>query len=953
MRLAQFPLWSIVLLALASPLCAHAAGDNIFAGVQVHTIRIDFSQPAYWDSLTQYYNEGLEQYMAATVTADGVVYDSVGVRLKGNASYTHPNNKKPFRLSFDEYIGSQRWDGLKGVHLNNCWEDPTFMREKLHLDFCRAAGIPAPRGNFAELYINGELWGFYSLVEHVDKTFLSSRFGASSGNLYKAVDGLLNPIISDFKWYGSDPAVYYNRYEFKTDDSPDPWTDLIAVLDSLNNSPAVLTALPPVVNLPNLYRAIAADVMLGNLDSYAGSGRNFYVYFNPSTGKMEWTIWDAGMSFGSYWGAATNYETLSLSYVSNATNRPLVGKVHSTPAFEAAYLQAACELFTEYFSASNLFPQIETIHNLIQPYVYADPRKMYTNAQFETNIVSDITVGGHRKPGLQAFITAREANIASQLAALGISCEQQVLPGDMVVNEFAADNTVILDPAGDAEDWIEFYNNTDENIDVGGMYLTDTPALHTKWQFPAGTSIAPDGYLIVWADNELTEEGLHANFKLSASGEYIILSDAAAAVLDSVGFGSQTTNLTMARIPNGTGPFVQGEPTFNADNGNGVGGLVINEFAADNTVILDPAGDAEDWIEFYNNTDESIDVGGMYLTDTPSLHTKWQFPAGTSIAADGYLIVWADNELTEAGLHANFKLSASGEYVILSDASAAVIDSVGFGAQTTNLTMARIPNGTGEFVQGTPTFNASNGYGNMVTPGEVVINEFLASNGSFPDPAGELDDWIELYNTTDHDIALGGLYLSDDPAAPNKWQFPDGTTIATDGYLLIWADEDLDQEGLHAGFKLSSGGESVVFSNPDLSVVDSTSFGAQTIDVSMARIPNGTGPFVAADTPTPGAANENPGAVAGGAVARTGLGVIAPNPVLQRATLEFALAQSGWVQLQIFDVQGRKVATLVDGEMAAGDYRASFDGRPLASGVYLCRLHSGEVVAERRLLVVR
>ena len=174
--------------------------------------------------------------MPATVTADGVVYDSVGVRLKGNASYTHPNDKKPFRLSFDEYIGTQRWDGLKGIHLNNCWEDPTFMREKLHLDFARAAGIPAPRGSFAELYLNGELWGFYSMVEHVDKTFLTSRFGDNGGNLYKAVDGLLGGPISDFKWYGSNPAAYYTHYEFKTDDSLDPWTDLVAVIDSLNNS---------------------------------------------------------------------------------------------------------------------------------------------------------------------------------------------------------------------------------------------------------------------------------------------------------------------------------------------------------------------------------------------------------------------------------------------------------------------------------------------------------------------------------------------------------------------------------------------------------------------------------------------------------------------------------------------------------------------------------------------
>jgi spore coat protein CotH len=417
----RFRWWPIFLWPTAIVPCAFgAAGDNIFAGLQVHTVAIDFAQPAYWDSLTHYYDEGLEQYMAARVTVDGVPYDSVGVRLKGNASYTHPNQKKPFRLSFDEYRSAQRWDGLKGVHLNNCWEDPTFIREKLHLDYCRDAGIPAPRGNFAALTLNGELWGFYSLVEHVDGTFLTTRYGNNDGNLYKAVDGFLNPMISDFRWYGSDPSAYYNRYELRTDNSPNPWTDLIAVIDQLNNSPNPATALPPLVNLESVYRALATDNLLASFDSYAGSGRNFYCYFNETNGKMEWIVWDAGMSIGSFWGSTTNYETASITFVSNATNRPLASKIFGTPALRQQYYQTYGALFTAYFTTANLYPRIDAIANLIRPHVYADPRKMYTNTQFEQNIDSDIVVGGHRKPGLKAFIPLRAASVSAQLSVVGV-----------------------------------------------------------------------------------------------------------------------------------------------------------------------------------------------------------------------------------------------------------------------------------------------------------------------------------------------------------------------------------------------------------------------------------------------------------------------------------------------------------------------------------------------------
>lgn len=952
MRRAWSTLWPVMLLAVLTPRLAASAGDVIFAGTQVHTINIQFSQEAWWDSLTIYYDEGLERFIPATVTFDGVAYDSVGVRLKGNASYTHPNDKKPFRLSIDEYIDEQRIDGLKNLHLNNCWEDPTFIREKLHLDYCRAAGIPGPRGNFAELYLNGTLWGFYSLVEHVDKTFLGSRYADNDGNLYKAVDGLLGGPISDFKWYGSDPANYYSHYEFKTDESLDPWTDLIAVIDSLNNMPDVTVSLPPVVNLPALYRAFATDLLMSSLDAYVGSGRNFYCYFNPVTRRMEWILWDCGMSFGSYWGASQNYETLSITYVSNSANRPLAAKIFNDPTLKDEYLQEFCKLFTQRFSSEILDPQIDAIADLIRPYVYTDPRKMYTNEQFEQNIVSDIVVGGHRKPGLKPFIAARKVSVESQLAALGVTCPVTIEPGDVVINEFAADNTEILDPAGEAEDWIEMFNNTEEEIALGGMYLTDDYAAPTKWQIPAGTVISGRGFLIVWADDDAGQEGLHANFKLSAGGERIMFSNAEAAILDSVSFGAQTTNLTMARIPNGTGPFVQGSPTFNAPNGLVAGDVVINEFAADNTQILDPAGEAEDWIEMYNNTGREISLAQMYLSDDPGTPMKWQFPEGTVIPALGYLIVWADDDAGQEGLHASFKLSAGGENVVFSDTQAIILDSVTFGAQLPNLTMARIPNGQGDFFQGRPTFAGPNG--NTLVPGEIVINEFMADNDSIPDPAGEMEDWIEVHNLTQQPIQVGGVYLSDNPSLPAKWQFPGGTVVPAEGYLVVWADEDAGQEGLHAAFKLSAGGESVVLSNPDLSVVDSTSYGQQTTNHSMARIPNGTGPFVETRLPTPGASNLGPsGADHLPIPIRTALGPVAPNPFTQSTIIGFSLAAACSVRLQIYDLQGRLVSTLLDQSMPAGVHRADFLSRDLASGIYLCRLQAGEEVLSTRMLVMR
>jgi len=415
-----------------------AEGDSLFAGIQVHTVNIRFSQANYWDSLIYYYNQGLEHYMSATVIANGITYNNVGVRLKGNSSFSHPNNKKSFRLSFNEYVSGQRWNGLKGVHLNNCWNDPTMMREKMHLDFCRNTGITAPRGNFVRLSLNDTLFAFYSLVEHVDKIFLNSRYGNNDGEQFKAVDafGTINDIFSDFKWMGNDSSAYLNHYELKSDLTPATWRRLISLIDTLNHTGQITSSLPLKVNLAAYYKAMASDILLGNLDSYVYSGRNFYVYFPSNTNLMSWIIWDTGLSFGALPGGPSNIESLPVTYVESDTGRPLFSKIIGNASLKNAYLLSFCNLFSNNFSSS-LFPKIDSIVNLIRPYVYEDQRKMFTNQQFETNVISDITVSGRRIPGIKSYITLRRTSIQSQLNALGIDCSTGIDPnGQETVNTF-------------------------------------------------------------------------------------------------------------------------------------------------------------------------------------------------------------------------------------------------------------------------------------------------------------------------------------------------------------------------------------------------------------------------------------------------------------------------------------------------------------------------------------
>ena len=141
----------------------------------------------------------------------------------------------------------------------------------------------------------------------------------------------------------------------------------------------------------------------------------------------------------------------------------------------------------------------------------------------------------------------------------------------------------------------------------------------------------------------------------------------------------------------------------------------------------------------------------------------------------------------------------------------------------------------------------------------VIINEFMASNtNSFKDPQGDYDDWIELLNTTENKIDLSGWHLSDNKENPRKWQFPEGTSIAANEYLLVWADENGSAaEGLHANFKLSSKGEFLSLTSPDEQgnlIMDMITFGTQSKDISFGRISKKDETFHPM-TPTPGTSN--------------------------------------------------------------------------------------------------
>lgn len=133
-----------------------------------------------------------------------------------------------------------------------------------------------------------------------------------------------------------------------------------------------------------------------------------------------------------------------------------------------------------------------------------------------------------------------------------------IQPGDLVINEFMADNTSYeQNDYWEYTDWIELKNNKNHPLDLTGCYISDKLNRPLKYMFPAGTLISSQDYVLLWADNEVSSPSyLHCNFSLDTDGDKLILCDPFGNILDSVSFGFQYPNESTGRCPDGTGPFV-------------------------------------------------------------------------------------------------------------------------------------------------------------------------------------------------------------------------------------------------------------------------------------------------------------------------------------------------------------------------------------------------------------
>ena len=363
---------------------------------------------------------------------------------------------------------------------------------------------------------------------------------------------------------------------------------------------------------------------------------------------------------------------------------------------------------------------------------------------------------------------------------------------------------------------------------------------------------------------------------------------------------------------------------------------VINEvMSANGSVVADNYGDFDDWLEIYNPNNDTLDIGGYYLTDNLVLPTRFKIAEGsdsTKIPPHGFLLIWIDDDTEQGSLHVNFKFSSSGDFIALINQDGNTIaDSISIPGLNPDVSYGRRHDASPLWITFNPsTPNATNW---AFSSERVLINELQTINlSTVTDNYGEYNQWIELYNPNVDTIDIAGWKITNDPFNIFVHTFPfgnDSTKIPPYGFKLLWADNDLFQGINHLNFSLQQSGCVSLFNLGNI-ISDSACYPSLGVNESYGRITDGNLAWMTFSIPTPDSNNYDLTIGLLPVISNSGL-TIYPNP-LHGKKIYFNKP----VTFHLFDALGH--------ELAFVEQSLSFDMSSFAKGVYFIRTVDGELV---------
>jgi hypothetical protein len=376
-------------------------GQDFYDLNKIQEIRLTIDTEHWDNKLNAYKKQGLDKRVLGTLEVNGVKYDSVGIRYKGNSSYFNTrkegSSKLPLNIKLNYIKKNQTLPGgYKRIKLSNVFRDPSFLREVLSYEIV-GDYMPAPRANFAKVYINDTYLGLYNSTENVASRFLDNYFGESDGVFFKCdpvwkatnIPSCKPNQKSTLVYLGKDTTCYTNSYEKKSDTG---WENLQHLTDVLNNK---TENIEQVLNVDQVLWMLAFNSVLVNLDSYTGRLAHNYYLYQDSSGVFHPIIWDLNMSFGGFrfdgTGKALDNEGLQrvspfIHYKTNNPDRPLISKLFKNSLYRKVYLAHMRSIIDDHFNNGKYKERAKAVQTLIDEEVKNDSNKLYDYEGFKQNL---------------------------------------------------------------------------------------------------------------------------------------------------------------------------------------------------------------------------------------------------------------------------------------------------------------------------------------------------------------------------------------------------------------------------------------------------------------------------------------------------------------------------------------------------------------------------------------
>lgn len=308
---------------------------ELFDSSVIHAIDVQFDQADYDAMVATFVESGEKEWIQASVTIDGVTYENVGLRLKGNSSLSglggrgpggnqrpggaapegmdpmgngfgsatasEPENL-PWLIRLDQFVEGQEHQGRVDVVVRSN-NSQTSLNEAVALDLLEAAGLASQQAVSTTFTVNGSAPVLRLAVEHPDEDAWQDNSFEDKGALYKAES------TGDWSYRGDDPEAYTEVFDQEGGKSVADLTPLIEFLDFINNADDATFAeeLPERLDVEAFARYLAMMELINNFDDIDGPGNNSYLWYDVDSGQFTVVPWDMNLAFGGMVGGGGGF----------------------------------------------------------------------------------------------------------------------------------------------------------------------------------------------------------------------------------------------------------------------------------------------------------------------------------------------------------------------------------------------------------------------------------------------------------------------------------------------------------------------------------------------------------------------------------------------------------------------------------------------------------------------